>query len=411
VGPRALKNNAIFIATHAITFIANISLTIIIARYLHVEEFVDYTQVSSFMNMIVPVCTFGLIPFVIRQFNNGNNRDFDLRYVSINIFLIGAALSLVSVVIYFLFGGVGSIGNMFLTYSVIILTALGLVSNSVARVQRRPWNYFFIGAVGRAISIILIGAAFVVSDSWRSIQGILICTSVGLALPLLLTRFRWLPPAEEAKEKNRTGIITAFHFVFPITLSNMVVMSTPFLERVILKSSLADFEIAQYVFNYDLALKSLAIITIFLKLLVYPSIVTGDPEEESRRFRLLMKLTILGSVAAFFIIALSSYFYVDAMRYLTGSIKYANRTIFILVGGYSLIFIMNYIVTIGVMLTGKTRSLLYGSCIFTALHVVGISILPQYFGAVGVCCSLIASQVIATLFCYYSGGVRSLSYV
>lgn len=408
MGLRAVGQNSIFIAAHGVTFVANVALTILLARYLAIDEFVDYAQISAFINMMVPVCTFGLIPFVIRQLKNVGNRDYDLRFVTQSVLVVGALASLTAVVGYSLFGGLSSLRNSVLCYVVILVSAIGLVSNGVSRVTRRPWNYFFIGAVGRSLSIVMIAIAFAVSRPWRSVEAILVCTAVGLAVPLLFSVRSWFPPHEPDKERALSSVQAALSVVLPITLSNMVVMSTPFLERLILRSQVDDFQAAQYIFNYDLALKSLAIITLFMKLIVYPTLASGDPVDEARRFRRIVRMGMIGLIPAVLFLVAASMPYPHVLEYFTDNSQYANSVLFILIGIYSLIFMANYVVTMGVMLTGDTRSLIYSSLIFTCLHVSGVWLFSNRFGAVGVCISLIVSQLLSTFFCYRLGNVRRL---
>src|SRR5690606_34588579 len=124
------------------------------------------------------------------------------------------------------------------------------------------------------------------------------------------------------KTRARRELRNAIAFTIPIALSNALVMSTPFFERILLTINLSDKQAAQYIFNFDLAIKGLALISIFLKLIIFPTLASGDAQDEARRFRRVMMAGLLGVLPALAILYLASLIYRDVVIYFSGSSVY-----------------------------------------------------------------------------------------
>ncbi|TBT12875.1 hypothetical protein D5E82_13625 [Vibrio parahaemolyticus] len=74
-----MKNNVIYISSHIITFISGLILTLLLPRFLSVSDYASLSIEISLLNMLLPIATFGLTPYIIRNFKKQETMTYHLR--------------------------------------------------------------------------------------------------------------------------------------------------------------------------------------------------------------------------------------------------------------------------------------------------------------------------------------------
>jgi len=387
------RKDALFLVAQLASFIASLGLVVVLTRFLSPHDYVDYALVTAGIGFLVPLSSAGLAPFVIRQYRNGANRYYDLRFAVSATFMVSTGLTLVAVVVGWLFGLVDrSPAETAVIALLIPLTALLIVANGLYRAERRAGAFFMAGSGQRLILLGVLLPLFLLIPALRTVMGYLLAAQAAALITLGVLRLRVFPPHEPGKTRDLQSVRLALAFSVPMALANCASMAQPFFERILLKDTFDAVSVGQYVFNSDIAVKSLAMASLAIKLIVFPKITTGEPEQERRLFTKLARISLMAVLPAYTVFLIGTFLYQDIFRFMIGSELYLNVTIFRILGAYSVLVLLGYIFQIGLILNGKTYYSLTSTVMSTLAHLAIVYSIGTRFGIEGVAVSLVIAQ-------------------
>lgn len=393
-----------FLSTHGVTFVTNIILTILLANYLSVQEYVFYGQASSAVNFLIPLCSAGLVPFIIRHFQNYDNRDFDLGSITRTIYWGGCCLLLLILGASLLLDiSIKSKAVSFAIYGSVVINAASILSNALQRAKRQSLRYIWVSVGSRLIGLGALLYFFMRSSAYHNVETYLMSLMFGTAVVLAVLHFRIFPDREADKSREPKALKAALHFTVPVMIASSISQSTPFFERTILSGTLGHEALSQYIFTSEIALKLLAVILLMMRLVVFPRLVSGNPERERSTYRKIIQWTLPGSFVLGALVLLASPFYSIVMGLFINDHRLINPTLFSIIGIFSISLIIQYIFQMGLFLTGRTSISLYTSAAALVLHLTIAPFAARWAGVEGVALSLIFAQVITLIACYTTG--------
>jgi O-antigen/teichoic acid export membrane protein len=391
----------IYLSAHAVTFIISLLLTILFPYYLGVEEYANYAIIISIINFLIPIATLGTIPFIIRNYKNQSNRAFDLSWVTKRLFFSGCVMSTGILIVVIQFSRVElQLIQIFAIILAVISSAALTVASGFYRASGDGWSYFTAIGVQKVALILIICACFYYSSDLNNVNGYFIALLSSTILSILIVKFN-IFPKNENKQKNIQSYVIGVKYCLPIAFSNLLVMAIPLIERVIITTDLTSVALAQYVFNFDISTKLSAVILIVLKVIVWPKIVVGDATEETIRYKKVLKYGVL--IVVIYLVAivfLSSYGYNGLMKWIFPSKPLANINIFLLSLIYSSLIIISYLVNMGLLLTGKTKIMLFSCLVTLLLHLLGMMVLIPTYGVIGAALSICFAQFFNIIISY-----------
>ena len=381
------------------TFICSFVVILILPYYLNDAQYSNYALVSSMINFFIPIATFGLIPFIIRNYNNSEHRGFNLRYVAIAVFTFGVLSSLL---IYGLISIVvvnDELGEYkYLIPVVFILSALSTVASGYYRASNKPKKYFHVIAGQKIILCVGVIFIFYFIEEFRSAYVFFLITALSICLSLALTKLDIFPTLEN-KEKEVVSIFYGLKYCAPIAISNVLLMTIPFYERIFITNYLTSIQFSQYVFNFELASKITAIILLLLKVIIWPKIAIGSPKEEIKKYYYITKrlffIVVLFAILSIFV---SKFIYEDIMLVIYSDNRVSNVTLFIAAMLFSTFVILLYIVNLGFLLTGNTNVMMLVYVLILLSHISLLYYMMPLYGLNGVVYSIILSQFLGLIF-------------
>lgn len=398
------RKDALFLFAQLASFIASLGLVVVLTRFLSPHDYVDYALVSAGVGFLVPLSSAGLAPFVIRQYRNGANRPYDLRFAVSATFLVSTGLTLLVIGIGWLLGLVDRPPAETAAIALLIpLTGLLIVANGLYRAERRAGDFFMAGSGQRLILLGVLLALFLLVPALRTVLGYLLAAVTAAVITLAVLRLRVFPPAEAGKTRDLQSVRLALAFSVPMALANCVSMAQPFFERILIKNTFDAVAVGQYVFNSDIAVKSLAMASLAIKLIVFPKITTGKPEQERRLFAKMVRISLIAAVPAYGVFLIGTFLYQDIFRFMLGSEQYLNVAIFRILGIYSVLVVLGYIFQIGLILNGKTYYSLSATALSTIVHLAIVYSIGPRFGIEGVAVSIVVAQSLAVALMLWAG--------
>jgi len=402
------RKDALFLFAQLASFVASLGLVVLLTRFLSPHDYVDYALVSAGIGFLVPLSSAGLAPFVIRQYRNAANRPYDLRFAVSATFLVSTGLTLLLIAIGWLLGlVVRPPAEMAAVALLIPLTGLLIVANGLYRAERRAGDFFMAGSGQRLILLGVLLALFLLVPTLRTVLGYLLSAMAAAMITLAVLRLRVFPSAEAGKTRDLQSVRLALAFSVPMALANCVSMAQPFFERILIKNTFEAVAVGQYVFNSDIAVKSLAMASLAIKLIVFPKITTGKPEQERRLFMKMVRISLIAAVPAYAVFLIGTFLYQDIFRFMLGSELYLNVAIFRILGVYSVLVVLGYIFQIGLILNGKTYYSLTATALSTLVHLAIINSIGTRFGIEGVAISIVIAQSLAVALMLWASTSRA----
>lgn len=407
------REDALFIFAQLTSFIANLCLLLVLTRMLSPGEYADYALVSSGIGFLVPLSSAGLSDFVIRQYRNGPNRHYDLRFAVIVTFLITAGLTVLVVCFGWMFRLVERPPAEMAAIAILIpLTGLLIVANGLYRAERRAGPFFMAGSGQRLISLGALLVLFILVPALRTVEGYLVASLAATLVTIFALRLRVFPSVEPGKARDIGSVRLALAFSIPMALANCVSMARPFLERILIINFFNDTTLGQYAFNSEIALKSLAIANLAIKLIIFPKIATGDHAHERRNFSKIVRISLISAIPAYFLFFLITIKYNEIFSIIIGREIYLNVNLFRILGIYAILSVLGYIFQIGLILSGKTHHALTAIALSTLAHLSTVYLIGSKFGIESVAASLVIAQGLSVALLFWAarpqGGGRRI---
>lgn len=397
------KNSMLFLASHGLTFFLNFLFLIFISRWLSPGQFVLFSVLIALMSLLVQISTLGQIPFIIRNFNNRDRRDFDLGWVSRVSLAVGYGLAAFALGVVVLLGLVDLDPFLLSILAVgVMLTAISNISAAIFRGGRRPWSYLAVSTGQKFILLALLLFFSVFSLVPPKALIVLVAIAVSTFAALAITGFSYAPVREWDKYRGREVLQKAMAFLIPISAMNFLILLVPFVERSFLSGRFSDIEVARYIFNFELAMRLSAGLLILMKVVVWPEIATGKPEEEQRRYRKALRGVLLTSLLVLVLAALlAPPFYLPVGTAFGFKSDYLAAD-FLMAGIlFAMLTVVNYTINIGVMLTGRTWLSFGGALIFILSYVALLVPLTSALGVLGAAAALLIGQALNGVFVYF----------
>lgn len=394
--------NTLFLANHAATFLLNFVFLIIISQALSAGEFVAFSVLFALANLMVQLSTLGLVPFIIRNFNNRDQRGFDLGWVSRASFLIGLGLAAIALTIAVAFNIVGSDPVLLLLLSAaVVLTAMSNLSSGIFRSARQPLYYLTVSAGQKMILVAILTGCWMWQPSMMNAKLVFLVIAVSTLIGLLMTGLRISPARELEKTTGKKELFRALGFLIPVSLTNFLILLVPFIERSFLAGQFSEIEVAQYIFNFEMGFRVSAGLMIVLKVLVWPSVACGDPTRERQNFYNALRwvLTITGGIVLLTALLAPPY-YNDIGVFFGLSPEYLRADFLIAAIAFTMMNVVNYVVVMGVMLTGRTYISMSGAIIFVVVYGILLTPMAAYYGLFGAVGALLSAQVLNGAFTY-----------
>ncbi len=374
-----------------LTFIVGIIMTFYLPQVLGVEEYSKYAILSVCVNFFIPICSLGLVSYIIR-FYKTEDKIFDLGLNSKIIYCIGLVLTLVIVCIYSLIFDL-SFNDFLSIYFAVSLLALVSISAGYYRAKDDANAYFNLVASQKILHFII----FVIISEFFYTSAILYFLSsiISCFLILLITRFRCFPVVGELEVSIKT-VKYGLSFCIPIAIANISITFIPVIERNLILSIFDSDVLSQFVFNYELITKFTSISLLVIKVIIWPHIACGNKNIEISRYEQTLKnsliiLTVIILIGSVFIKLIYQWLIENVFNMST----YSNEYLMILLFISSCIIIMNYIVNLGSMIMNKTSIISSKTAIVIVFHTLGIMVLSQYIYIYGVVISMIFAQIIS----------------
>ncbi|WP_219811914.1 hypothetical protein, partial [Vibrio jasicida] len=99
-------------------------------------------------------------------------------------------------------------------------------------------------------------------------------------------------------------IVNVLGYCIPLAFANILVMFLPLMERTLIEQQLSLNELAQYVFNFEIASKFTTVFLLCLKLIVWPNIVDSNNSKEKYKYKkygaILMLLLVVNLILLIF---------------------------------------------------------------------------------------------------------------
>ena len=382
-----------YLLAHVITFFCSFILILLLPYYLNEEQYSNYAVITSAINFFIPLATFGLVPFIIRHYKNKDNRTFDLRYVTVRVFIFGLLSSIViySATVYFT-ENVRLIEYFFVIPLAFALSALSTVSSGYYRAANKHNKYFNIIATQKLILCSVVFLSFYFFDYLRTPKVFFYLTVLSLLISLVFVKLDFFPNDEE-KQRSELGVITGLKYCAPIAMSNIILMAIPFYERSYILGYVSNIQFSQYVFNFELAAKITAIILLVLKIMVWPKIVGGEVSEELNKYYSVVRRTFLLTVIiSAALVLFSNYFYESILDSVYSSHQLSNVGVFHGAIAFSMFTVLLYVVNLGFLLTGKTNCMMLVYVVILICHIILLFFFVPTHGLTGVIISILISQ-------------------
>ena len=393
-----MKKNAIYIASHGITFLAGFVLTIMLPKILSVSEYAQLSIEIALLNILLPIAAFGLTPYIIRTFPKQDDITYNLRDTVYFLFIIGNFIAFGGVVLISLFR---NDTLNFVSLSVLILaivfTSLGTVASGLYRAKKDAVKYFMIVVSSKTLLLVCVLGSFYTFNDW-TVEYYFVSLLISAALAILICQGDVLPSKYLNKKTTLADCRKSLYFCFPIVLSNVLVMAVPFLERSIIDVMLLEEELAQYVFNFEVSAKFSAIVLLSIKILIWPNIVDKLEEKEKVKFKkygykIILILTGVVSLICFF--GETTYEYVVGVFI---NKFYINFEVFSFAIIFAALNVLLYYINLSVLLSGKTYIMTFGCVLILSSHYFGLIYLIPIYGIAGASISAILSTTFGIIF-------------
>ncbi|MDG2644853.1 oligosaccharide flippase family protein [Vibrio parahaemolyticus] len=386
-----MKNNVIYISSHIITFISGLILTLLLPRFLSVSDYASLSIEISLLNMLLPIATFGLTPYIIRNFKKQETMTYHLRDTVFFLFVIGNALAFFIFALYlFIKTGAVNVITLFLVVSSIIVTSLITVSSGLYRVKKEPIKYFCVVSLSKFFLLVFVLSSIFYFHYWENEYYFFSLLISGL-LVALICKGDMLPKRNINKTTKCSDYVKSIFFCLPIVISNVLVMFVPFLERTVIDTMLSKDILAQYVFNFEVSSKISAVVLLSLKILIWPNIVDSSEKEEKAKYKkygLKVVFVLISTVAIIFVFGRPLY---EIMIDLFLSESYNNFIVFLYAVTFSALSVLLYYINLSVLLSGKTYIMTIGCLIISFSHYTGLVYLVPIYGVIGACISSVVS--------------------
>jgi len=396
----------LFLAAHAVAFCGGLGLTFLMPQLFPVESYAKYAWLSSILNFVVPLASFGLPPVIIRNYKNGSERNFSLKQLVKYCGYIGLALSS-SVTI-----GIGLIqgiewGIVLLIIATAVTSAHLIIRASGYRAGRAGGLYFITVAAQKPLLAVLL-VAFLFLGLKRNFEVFLLAYIASNLICILLARKHYLPSDENKSRETPEKLSAPLKLCLSLTFMNAVVMLAPVLDRSFLISVGDEQILAEYGFNSEFAQKILATLLILMKVAVYPRIFTGVRLEEKRRYyQTLYRCSGFGLCAIVLIWLLIPYLYNPLLNILSVPSDYQNSDLFALQASYAVLNLLTYIALIGTIMAGRSYVVSCGAILFLIIQAIGLYLLVPKFSGIGAALALIIAQGFLLIF-YLAANARNL---
>lgn len=395
---------------HLVTFVVSVIATLITPKVLGVEGYAQYAVVYALINFLIPISSFGLVPFIIRNFKNRDGRAFDLHKVSLILFWIGTLLASLVLILqaWLAESKLFQRSDYLVVLGAVISTASLVVASGYYRAADKAKIYFLLVAGQKILALVsfLLIFYFVRNDYLAFFYGIVLSNIV----VAFLVRFRLFPPDEG--KLGIEQIAVPLKVCAAIMCSNALLLFLPWFERQFLFSHISSLELSKYVFNAELTAKLLAGVLLVLKVVVYPKVMSGSPAAEVAAYHRAMKGgAIVVCLVYLLAIAVSYYFYEPLLKWFFSDTSFSSLGYFQFQMAYSCLVVVSYISYIGVMLTGKTLLMVLGSIALVAIDLSCLLLLVDGFGAYAAIIGLVIGQLASIAICILGNKVALREYL
>ena len=390
-------NKITYLVAHIVTFLCGLLITISLPYLLSSNEYNTTYLMISLLNVLIPIGSFGLTPFIIRYFKKAEVLNLDLFSISISLLILGSAFVCVAISFFSAFDLYDfkktTLAMIWLSVS---FGAVAVVLSAFYRASNNAKSYFIIVAGSKLlfIPVVMLGI-YLFSHQYLNVYLISSVISVAFFFPFLINfkyfRKLFLLP----NLFNFKDFFNSVRFCVPVLLANILVMGIPLFERSYLVSKADENLLAQYIFNYELSLKITGLILLVMKILIWPYITDKDESQERKKYVTVGKFLIPSLCVMVFLVVISEPLY--GFFVLNINEAFVNHDIFILCTLYSAFLILNYYINLSFLLTEKSGYMTKGSFLSLLLHVIFIDLFFDRFGVYGVLISASTSMLLSML--------------
>lgn len=400
-----------YLLAHFVSFLASVSLTVMLAKYLSVSEFGRYGVWLSVLNFLLPIATLSMSPYIIRNIKNGSFSTYGfLKTVSVLFFLGLLAAGAIFLMIFICMpqlGGSYVSGMVF--YWALASSAVLVLAAAFGRALDKPLFYLLNVGGQKTISLILLLLIMCLATT-PMVEHYFMASAASSSIVVAgigFVSYFHIFSDQNARTKIRDGL----RFCVPVVVANSLVLALPLIERAVLFGWAEPGDLGRYVFNFEMVAKFLSVILLVMKVVVFPSVIGGNKENEIVRYRWYFRNLLFLLALALCLAQVFVYFAYDWVLSVSGMSEYADRKIFMFATFYSVMLILGYMLNVGVMVTGKTKFMSYGAALMLMCHVAGLYIMVPVFGVYGAAMSLVMSQAIHLLVLYFFSEKEIRKYV
>lgn len=397
------NGNVQLLLIHAWTFISSLLLAVLLPKIFDEGEYIRVMQLLSLVSLITPIFSFAVPTYIMRHLNKLHGNE--LVKISLKLLLLGAALSIILLILFCINTGYLNEPSYLLCVSAIcFLQAILLSYSALARMNGVTSLYFNTVALPKVLLFTVIIFIFYFEEIINYQLYLFIWLGSLLVTSLIsIKKVNSLTKGLYKSECNKCdGVVKSFKepfvFCYPIVLSNVLVVALPFLERFILPGQLDSTEVAMYIFNIDLIGKVTAVSILFLKVIVFPNILKMKIEVQCAKYHQYLRLVLILAASVFISMALLTSTFVRDIYVSMGYSIFFNSFVFKCVLFGSLLFSINYMFTIALAIVSDNAPLLKSTALTLSLHTFGILVVFKSSGVEGIAFSFVISMLLSSIY-------------
>lgn len=398
---------------HAITFLISIIFSASLPKLLGVQDYIVVMQISALINFLLPICAFASPTLFIKKYNFTDRLSL-FRQV-LKLYSLGTLTVLISIFIFFNFLGEIDYKIAVHTFVITMFTSFLVGITTFARVESKVLLYA-VSTILIKLNVLVIVSVFYGSESLSTSQ-FLAVWSYSSVFVFLLSLILMKSPVKNALmnvgvEANHEieNFKQMLVFCSPIVFANVLTMLLPFFERYILDGLIDKDGLALYLFNIDILSKVSSILLLVLKVVIYPRIMLSNKNAQIKLFSSYLKNVFFICLIVILSSPLISFVYGLLIKGVLGYVNYYDMGVSLFLISYSMIVPLNYILSIGLVITNKNKFLMISTSLTLIMHMIGVNILSSNYGVLGVSFSLFFSIVITSLVLYFYTKVKVNEY-
>ena len=393
------KSNKLLLLSHIWTFIAGLLLAVLLPKVLVISEYIIAMKVIALIGILIPVCSFAVPTFLIRQYNNSKGNE--LVIVIGKLLGIGFFISIITLLFFNLFSQFG-IYNYKILIAIIVFLSAGLnILGASARMQSDAILYFHAIATSKIITILFVCVCYIMGN--MSVDTFLEIWLLSLIITILIAskrvKFSYLKLIDNKKSHSFDVLTTrsAFIFCYPIVISNCLIVIIPLIERILLPSIISENDLALYVFNMDVFGKIGSIFLLVLKVIVFPSILKVSKREQYHEYIKYFKVLLFLEVIIFLVTMIFVTSFGCFIYTYFGLNGFFDPIVILIIVAIFIISTINYMFTIGLAIVGDNKVLLVTTAITLISHTIGMIFIGREFGVQGIAFSYLLSVILSSV--------------